>query len=319
VSTPDREVARLAPAKLNLFLEVLARRPDGFHEVDTLLVALDRGDALRARLGAQPAGGGQVALRLGGPAATPDVPSDRTNLAVRAAEGVLALASGPPRSLWLELEKRVPSQAGLGGGSSDAVAAALASAELLGLSPEDPRLRALVADLGSDCPFFLEARATGLARCAGRGELVTPLAVALPWAFAVLVPRERSPTAAVYARVRLPASRGAGGSRAAFDPAALARGGLEEARGLLFNRLEEAALAAVPPLVAWREGLDESGARHFRMSGSGSAFFGLFADEAVAGAALAELEVRLRRRDLALRAGFVARPIAAGPARVESK
>jgi 4-diphosphocytidyl-2-C-methyl-D-erythritol kinase len=135
VSTPDREVARLAPAKLNLFLEVLARRPDGFHEVDTLLVALDRGDALRARLGAQPAGGGQVALRLGGPAATPDVPSDRTNLAVRAAEGVLALASGPPRSLWLELEKRVPSQAGLGGGSSDAVAAALASAELLGLSP----------------------------------------------------------------------------------------------------------------------------------------------------------------------------------------
>ena len=179
-----RRVRVRAPAKVNLSLAVLGRRPDGFHELDTVLMALAFGDVLEVSERADEA----FELVVRGPAAA-GVPSDGSNLALRAAAAlsVLARSRGPaPRGVRIELEKHVPPAAGLGGGSSDAAAAALACAALWGLDPDAPEVLAVLAELGSDCPFFMAARKSGLARCTGRGERVEPLtALALPWTLAI--------------------------------------------------------------------------------------------------------------------------------------
>ena len=118
-----RRVTLLAPAKINPWLAVGARRPDGYHEVDTCLCALELCD----RLVIERTTTGRLELELSGPAATPDVPANRENLALRALERALALvrareAVGERDGVALQLEKHVPSRAGLGGGSSDAAA-----------------------------------------------------------------------------------------------------------------------------------------------------------------------------------------------------
>jgi len=328
VSASDAETLA-APAKLNLFLELLAVRPDGYHELESDLVALDRADLLTVRVvrsGPSERPGPPATLGVEGPAASPDVPRDAANLAVRGALLVRELASGSDRGpagaprLAIRLEKRVPSQSGLGGASADAVAAALGAARALGIAPDDPALAERIRALGADCAFFLDARATGLARCTGLGERVEPLAGRVPFVFLVLVPAERAPTAAVYRAARVPP---AGARRPAPDPGVWTAGtgpaALDRARAGLFNRLEEAALRAVPALVPWRRLLDEAGGEHLRLSGSGSAFFGLFADEAGASAALDELRVLVERRGLALRDAFLARARGAGAGAWESK
>lgn len=298
-------VRALAPAKVNLVLEVGGRRRDGYHELRTLMVALELAD--RLALSAAPSlDDGQLTLELAGPFATPEVPVDRGNLAARAAGAVLE-RSGVGGGLALELTKQVPAQAGLGGGSADAAAALLAAEVALGvdLGPE-PR-RGILEGLGSDCVFFESASATGAAWCTGRGERVEPLAAPEPpWWVALVTPEVRSSTSAVYGAFEIPLSapratptvRGLSGLRAS------------EARAGTINQLEAAALAAVPELRRWREALEGAGAGHFLLSGSGSSFFGLYdaADEAREGleAVLAEAA----RAGLAVRGRWVTRTVA---------
>ncbi|HJP02204.1 MAG TPA: hypothetical protein QF764_10590, partial [Planctomycetota bacterium] len=170
----------LAPAKINLTLELRGRRADGFHELRTHLLALELADELR--VATRPGEG--VALEVSGLGAGGEVPGDEENLAWRAAAVALAAAreAGLARGVGLtvELVKRIPAQAGLGGASSDAAAALAASAAVLGLDLAGAEraewAREALAELGSDCPFFLEAAATGLALCEGRGERVRPVA-----------------------------------------------------------------------------------------------------------------------------------------------
>ena len=262
----------LAPAKVNVWLEVLGRRADGFHELDTVMVALELCDEVRARRTAT----GAVDLRVTGPAASADVPTDERNLAVRAAWVALELAReagvcDARAGLELVLDKHVPSQSGLGGASSDAAAALLAGAKALGLEPSalGAAARERLAALGSDCAFFLEA-ATGAARCTGRGERVEPLTALEPaWHVALVVPAVVSPTAAVY-RALEPADFG---NR---PPPDLASRALPLHQP--FNRLEAAALRAVPELAAWRTLLDDATPGAFCLSGSGSSFFALASD-----------------------------------------
>lgn len=282
----------LAPAKVNLRLDVLGRRPDGYHELRTWIAALALADVVDVE---RVEGRGQVELRVTGPAASPDVPADGTNLAVRAASAVLASArdtgrAGPETGLRIDLEKHVPSQAGLGGGSSDAAAAWLGAEVALGVELPAGRRRAGLASLGSDCVFFMDAMETGLALCEGRGERVAPApAPSAPWHVAVVVPEPRASTGSVYAALEnrlwgprethsLP--RDAFGTRAS------------DARRWMANDLEEPALSAVPELVPWRVALDEavregppgsgSGGERFLLSGSGSAFYAVFDDAATA-------------------------------------
>ncbi len=311
-----RRVVVRAPAKVNLALQVLGRRDDGYHEIESVLLALGLEDRLEVEL----AESGEVTLALSGPARG-GVPGDGDNLAARAALEVLDIArarAGPgtglaSRGLRLALTKAIPAAAGLGGGSSDAAAAVLGAAELLGLDPDDGELAARLSALGSDCPFFLAARDTGLARCSGRGERVEPLAAELPWTIALVTPAIECSTAEVYAAFPGVTS---GGSDAPFDVQRFARVSLEEARAMLRNDLEHSALAVRPELGGFRALLEEVEPGGFRLAGSGSSFFALFSDGNAARAALGRLDVRAEARRYAVRGRWVVRPSGSG-ARLE--
>ena len=165
-------VVRLAPAKVNLTLAVLGTRPDGFHDLHSVMVPLDLAD--RLSLSVLPPGVGD-SLHVDG--FDPGPAED--NLVLRAiavarrhARAASGLAEAPP-PLAARLEKGIPIAAGLAGGSSDAAAAAEAALEAWGVDPGADGRAAIAAELGSDVPFFL---AGGPALVEGRGERVTPLA-----------------------------------------------------------------------------------------------------------------------------------------------
>jgi 4-diphosphocytidyl-2-C-methyl-D-erythritol kinase len=240
-----------AHAKINLGLSVLGRRADGFHEVDTLLVRL----ALHDTLTLEPASTGVRLVVIG---TDLDIPPEQ-NLAYRAAELYLA-EIGEGRGVAIELTKRIPAAAGLGGGSSDAGAVLRGLAQLYPAEVDSPRL---AAQLGSDVPFF--AADLSAARATGRGEVLTPAAV--PELQLVLV----NPGIAVSAKdaymnlqnvtpplelPELPASV-AVGEAAYFNALEPGVVGLEPAVGEVLDALRAAALSGV------------------RMSGSGSTCFGL--------------------------------------------
>ncbi len=299
MSTGRIRATALAPAKVNPWLAILGRRDDGYHEVDTALLALDWCDRVTARR----IDGGGVELELRGPAVSPDVPADERNLAWRAAERVLAEARrakevAPDVGLGLVLEKHLPSRAGLGGG----------------IEWSGARLSALAAELGSDTVFFADA-ASGFARCTGRGERVAPLAVPagpVGLSIAVLTPIVEAPTGAVYAALGARAGLSGSGLPGVRNPPSFGSSFLDlplnSLRAQLFNDLEPAALAAVPELSEWRRVLDRVGADHFRLSGSGSSFFGLFDEASVASQCLAEIASLASEQGLGLRATRVAAP-----------
>lgn len=310
-------VRALAPAKVNPYLEVLGRRPDGYCELDTTLLAIDLCDEIAVRRDDS----GGLRLALSGPMATPDVPSDEENLAWRAARAVLDLArergsAGPEVGLELELAKRIPSQAGLGGGSSDAAAAALAAAEVLGLELSEDELDRLLARLGSDCVFFARAATTGFARCRGRGEIVEPLPSVEGWWIALLAPEVRSPTGAVYAALEFPLSPRRVAPNVPWNPLSSTE---REVRADLYNRLEEAASKLEPRLGHWRHLLDRNLAPHFRLSGSGSCYFGVYRDEPRARRDLERLCEIARRGGLSLRGSWLVRPAGFGARLLSSR
>lgn len=304
---PGREARVHAPAKVNPWLEVLGVRPDGYHELRTVLMALELGDDVAVRL--SDAEGIEIALE--GTCATDDVPAGPGNLAHRVAERALArareLSLAPPwvRGARVRLTKRIPSQAGLGGASSDAAATLHAIERLLGADLGKSWRTTVLAALGSDCVFFDEARETGLALCKGRGELVER--ISLPradWSFAVFTPETRCSTASIYKAVEFPLSAppNVPNVRDVFS------GRATTARSSLFNHLEEVALRVVPELRRWRLLLDGVGASHFRLSGSGASFFGVFDTADAAQEALEAVTQEARKAGLALRGNWVTRP-----------
>ena len=159
---------QFAPAKINLYLHILGRRPDGFHELETLMAPISLGDTLEIDLIADgTVGDGGIKFTCSDPALS----DAKDNLATKAARLFLdefKLATG----VRIHLEKAVPVGAGLGGGSSDAAAVLLAMRELTGVKCADARLAELAARLGSDIPFFIYRTP---AICRGRGEIIEPV------------------------------------------------------------------------------------------------------------------------------------------------
>lgn len=271
-----------APAKLNFGLEVLRRRPDGYHEIATCFVPLRLFDRLTLDRGAPGSG---IRLEVVGA----DLPTDRANLVVRAAETActaLELAS----DLALRLEKRIPIAAGLGGGSSDA-AATLLGLEALARRPLPRELRAKLAlELGADVPFFLEPR-PALGR--GVGEKLTALD-GVPEMHWVLVAFP-FPVSTAWAY-----SEAARELTLPRDPSSIAA--LLRPLGLLSsprNDLEAASSRRHPEIQEARRALESVGALATGMSGSGPTVFGRFEDERAARRAAETVEVPAGARTIA--------------------
>ena len=165
-----------APAKINLHLEVLGLRPDGFHELAMVMQSIDLAD----RLWLRPSADGQISLRCD----QPELPTDGTNLIVRAAELLRARSGLVELGAELVLEKRIPIGAGLAGGSSNGAAALVGLNALWGLGFRAEALHAMAAELGSDMPFCLDG---GTQFCFGRGERLEPLELQAPLKLALLL------------------------------------------------------------------------------------------------------------------------------------
>jgi 4-diphosphocytidyl-2-C-methyl-D-erythritol kinase len=271
-SGADAVVIR-APAKLNLSLAVLARRSDGYHEIESLMVPVTLHDTVRVRARADAAI--TLAVHYGGRLAEPDgrglardVPVDDSNLVVRAAQA-LRDAAGVGHGLDIELVKEIPSGAGLGGGSSDAAAVLLAAARVWRLDWPRERLATLAAGIGSDVPWFFAA---GPAVARGRGEAIEPVAGIPPLPAVIACPAAGLSTAAVYAACTPDAAqRGAAGRLAA----ALATGGLSAAAPFMHNALEAPARRLCPDVDRLLAAFARAGASAPRLTGSGSACFAL--------------------------------------------
>ncbi len=276
VRTTDYGVEVLAPAKLNLFLEILGRRPDGYHDIESLMVTVDLYDTLT--FADDPSG--RITLRCD----DPSLPTGPENLVIRAAEALRAEA-GPGLGASIGLAKAIPAQAGLAGGSSDAAATLTALDLLWGLGMTPARLDAIAGSVGSDVAFFRHAPA---AVCRGRGERVKPVTLDRPLAFVLVCPEVGVGTPDVYRRVVPPdAPRPIG---PILD--ALASGDTRAVGARLFNRLQPIAESLCPALDGVRDALASLGPLldgHL-MSGSGSAYFGLAADPDAATLAARRLE-----------------------------
>ncbi len=270
-------------AKINLSLRVLSTRPDGYHELRTIFQSIALHDTLTLR-------GIRGPFRL--TCDDPACPADDTNLVWRAAERMWDAAGrgGPPRDLAIALEKRIPIQAGLGGGSSDAAAALRALARRWRV--DSARVRAAAKALGADVPYFLEG---GTVLGLDRGDALFPL-IDLPAAWVVLVlPNVGVSTNDAFAWLDSDADaarrRQPGADRSPKRRALQVR----SADADMVNDLEGPVAARHPAIGRIISALQKRGASQAAMSGSGSAVFGLFPNRAAASRAAAALASASRR------------------------
>jgi 4-diphosphocytidyl-2-C-methyl-D-erythritol kinase len=266
----------LAPAKLNLYLEVLGRRDDGFHELETLLVPLRMYDSISMRATpSKPAVCLSLAVGLRSLAAQEQrllPPSDNDNLVVRALE-LLRARSGCTAGAEVELIKRIPMAAGLGGGSSDAAAALMLGNRAWRIDWPLEKLAPLAAELGSDIPFFLQSRP---AICRGRGERVESIGAIRSTHFVLVQPPAGLSTAEVYREfAAISATRNEQYRSAAALVPNLRQGNLSGLAKQLKNSLQAAAARLSPWVEKTRAafaGLDFIG---HQLSGSGTCYFGI--------------------------------------------
>jgi 4-diphosphocytidyl-2-C-methyl-D-erythritol kinase len=254
-----------AYAKINLTLDVLGRRPDGYHDLLTIMQTVDIFDTICFTAVEDK----QVHLVCSVAAL-----STAENLALRAAQ-LLRQRFAIKQGVMIEIIKRIPVAAGLGGGSSDAAAVLLALRQWWQLDASPADMLEMAALLGSDVPFFLTG---GLALCEGRGERVTNLTAYCPRAIRwllLLKPALSVSTATVFKS--LPTSDYTDGSHSRAVLAAL---GAQEAleHEYLHNSLERGVLAMYPEVALAREHMQEAGAPLIRLSGSGPTLFAPFTD-----------------------------------------
>lgn len=250
----DRATKR-AYAKLNLTLGVLYKRADGYHALDSIMQTIDLFDTVtveRAR---------DIAVTSTGMV----LPYDNTIR--RAAEGYRALTG---RSAFIRVVKRIPAEAGLGGGSADAAAVLNALQELYG-EVDDKTLIEIAAKIGADVPFCLRG---GTQRAEGIGEVLTPVR-GMKLHLLIAKPAEGVSTKKLFSHLKLP--REMPDTTQALK--ALSDGDLDALCPLLFNALEEPALELVPEIGRIKQDLLSLGAKAACMSGSGSAVFGVFASQ----------------------------------------
>jgi 4-diphosphocytidyl-2-C-methyl-D-erythritol kinase len=275
-------LAERACAKINLFLRVIGRRTDGYHELDSIFVPVSLSD--RIRIEVRPAQTSSITLRcniasLGDP---------QSNLAARAARAFMA-EFGISAHLMIDLEKTIPAGAGLGGGSSDAGTVLRMLRRMMlptidASSESVERLRKIAIGLGADVPFFLNPRPS---RVTGIGERIEGIDRFPILYLVIAVPPVEVPTASVFKALTRDGWSGAAPARDIEE----ILGGNIAARHLV-NDLEAPAVQLYPQIAKLKALLEESGAMAASMSGSGGTVFGLFGDEkaAVSGAEVLRLK-----------------------------
>lgn len=259
-----------ATAKLNLFLEVVSKRSDGFHEVITLIAPVRLFDTLILLNNTSGAERTVGAIRLSCHwtfRPTEAVPVDSQNLAVRAVE-LLRERTGVKHGAQIRLIKRIPVAAGMGGASSDAAAALVAANEAWGLGWTIQKLATLAAELGSDVPFFLTG---GAAICRGRGELVQRVRGLGDWHAVIVHPPAGLLTGKVYSRCRVPQRPHD------LEPllTAMRSGRLLDVGRSMHNRLQPAAAELTPWVDRLHEAFNRLECPAHQLTGSGTAYFGL--------------------------------------------
>ena len=263
-----------APAKLNLYLRVIGKRPDGYHEIETLFERIDLADELTIEPHPD-----QLFLTCD----APELSCGEDNLILKAAR-LLQRATGTALGARLHLVKRIPIAAGLGGGSSDAAATLIGLNQLWALAWDRAQLAPLAAALGSDVPFFLGDAPWAIGR--GRGEVCEPLDASVHLAHVLVVPPEPLSTKKIYAglsRARLKAE--SRDNLTATRPSLMmirhAFSNGPAAAGLarvLWNDLEPEAIRRCPVISLIQKQLHDVGCLGSRLSGSGPAVFGLCHD-----------------------------------------
>lgn len=259
-----------APAKINYRLDVLRKRPDGYHDLRMVMQRIDLCDDIHIALS------GHAGIRVTcGRAGVPEGPE---NIAWRAADALLKL-SGKAVGLDIAITKNIPVAAGLGGGSSDGAAVLMGVNELLGLGLDDGRLMEIGVKLGADVPFFIFKK-TALAE--GIGEKLSPID-RMPPAWLVLVnPNIHVSTAWVYQNLQLT-------TRNDDHIISCFYGSVADVCAILSNDLETVTIRRFPVIGEIKERLLALGACGALMSGSGPTVFGVFADEGEARSAAAEI------------------------------
>lgn len=237
-----------SPAKINLFLRVLGRRKDGYHEIATLMQTVDFGDTLTFSLSKQ-----DILT-----CSHPNLACDRSNLIWRAID-LYRKKTGKIFQVSIHLEKRIPMQAGMGGGSSNAATALYGVNALLGHPVSNEELQLWGGELGSDVPFFFSR---GIAYCTGRGERIRELKpIEFQRPFTAIFPEEKLGTVDVYRQLNLEKC-------SKKDPEAILEGFLNNEPEFI-NDLEEPALRLAPSLTHLKQELENKSDQVF-MTGSGS-------------------------------------------------
>jgi len=248
-----------APAKVNYRLDVIRRRPDGYHDLRMVMQRVNLCDTITVTLTETP----DISVTCG----KKGVPDGPGNIAWKAAKALLDLANQGQGAI-IDIVKNIPVAAGLGGGSSDAATVLMGMNELLGLGLPDERLMEIGVTLGADVPFFV-FRKTALAE--GIGEQLTPMP-AMPAAWVLLVnPGVHVSTAWVYRSLQLTNQEGLAKLPELFRS-------IEDVCSIFSNDLESVTIPAFPVIAEIKETMLREGAAGAMMSGSGPTVFGLFRD-----------------------------------------
>ena len=252
----------ISPAKINLFLKVLSKRPDGFHEIQTLFQRISLKDEIRL----QTIRDQQIVIECN----EPWVPTDRRNIIYQAIQ-MLRDESGIKAGVKVSLQKNIPVAAGLAGGSKNAAATLLGMNQLWKLNFSRKKLLGFARRLGSDVPFFLYDTAWGWGK--GRGDEIHPIHIDSVFHYVVVVPRVPLLAKDVYQGLKTKLTKNS--QDVNILPYHLRKNDLKSIRSLIINDLEPVVLRLHPPLSKLKERLKCLKAKAVMVSGSGPAVFAL--------------------------------------------
>ncbi|GAN32361.1 MAG: 4-(cytidine 5'-diphospho)-2-C-methyl-D-erythritol kinase [Candidatus Brocadia sp. AMX2] len=249
-----------APAKINLFLEILGKRPDGYHEIETVMQEVSLCDYIYMENR-----GRDIEFTC----SNPKLPVGADNLVLKAVR-LFQEESRVFRGVKIYLEKRIPVGAGLGGGSSDAVATLFGLNKVWQVGYDEKKLMSLAGKLGSDTPFFVSG---DTAICRGRGEVVTPYPLNVKYNYIIIYPRFEVSTATVYKNFKIVLTKNL--KDVNFLLQSLSSGSPDKLGACLHNRLEEVVFRLYPDIERIKKTLAKYDFCGILLSGSGSALYGL--------------------------------------------